>query len=282
MDTYRDGAAPHGGGEWSGTVGDLERALFDAFPRAWAEEWDRPGLLVGDPRARVGNVAFALDATREAVRAAAARGANVLVTHHPAYLEPPSPLVPCGDAASLASMCVWEAVARGVSLVAMHTNLDRSPLATSRLPSMLGLAASCGVESGRDAASGRLGSVADLPAPAALGSFSRACLRAFGRVGQVFGDPAQTVSRVAFFTGSLGGCGADALRVGADAVVCGECGYHRALDLTARGCAVILLGHDVSELPLVGVLAERAVEAGVPRGRCVVLDEGERWHSVLG
>ncbi len=265
---------------WSGAVADLERLLFEAFPREWAEPWDRPGLLVGDPGARVGRIAFALDATRESVRAAAECGANVLVTHHPAYLEPPSPLVPRGEAASLASTCVWEAVARGVSLVAMHTNLDRSPLATALLPSLLGLAPACGIESGRDPSQGRLGSVACLPTPESLGDLAGDCLRVFGRVGQVFGNPGQTVSRVAFFTGSLGDSGSDALRAGADAVVCGECGYHRALDLTERGCAVILLGHDVSELPLVGVLMERVVDAGVPLTRCVALDEGERWFSV--
>ena len=68
------------------TVGELEQALLELFPASDAESWDRTGLLVGDPRAVISGVAVALDATPRAVRAAQHIGANVLVTHHPAFL----------------------------------------------------------------------------------------------------------------------------------------------------------------------------------------------------
>lgn len=264
------------------TAGAVERALFDAYPRAWAEPWDRPGLMVGDPLARADKVAVALDATAATVRAAAARGASVLVTHHPVCLEMPARVAPEASGAPLAAACIWEAVARGVACIAMHTNLDRSADATGRLPGMLGLEAQCGLEAGRAPGDGRLGSVADLGEPCALGELARRCREVFGRVAQVYGDPAQRVARAAFFTGSLGGCGEDALAAQADVVVCGECGYHRALDLVGRGCAVIILGHDASELPLVDVLAERLVAAGVPAQDVVHVDAGPAWFPVAG
>ena len=64
------------------------------MPAADAEDWDRTGMTVGDPARLVEKVAVALDPTPEAVREAAARGANVLVTHHPAYLEAPEAFGP--------------------------------------------------------------------------------------------------------------------------------------------------------------------------------------------
>lgn len=260
------------------TVADVEQALFDAYPRAWAESWDRVGLTVGDPKANVTAVAFALDATPASVRAAQDVGANVLVAHHPVCLEMPRSIRPHEGGGTLPAACIWEAVSRGVAVISMHTNLDRSADATAQLPALLGLEARCGIERGRSVEEGRLGSIARLEVPEALDAFAERCRAAYGRVAQVYGDPVQSIERTAFFTGSLGDSGKNALAEHADVVVCGECGYHRALDLIDRGCAVIILGHDASELPLVDVLQRRLVSWGLPAERCIKLDEAPAWH----
>lgn len=261
------------------TVGELVELLLERFPRCQAEDWDRVGLLAGDPVRPVTKVALALDATAAAVLQAQTLGANVLLTHHPAFLEPPAPVSPMGDGVPAASGCLWEAVHRDVALVAMHTNLDRSVDACLRLPHMLGLAGRPGVERGREDGTGALGSLASMP-PLSLDAFARRCRDVFGRVAQVYGTPSQTLERPAFFTGSLGKMGEDALAAGADAVVCGECGYHRALDLVQAGCAVIILGHDASELPLVDVLESTLVRAGFPRELLVRAGGGDAWYSL--
>ena len=81
------------------SVGALEAALFRAFPKEDVEDWDRAGLTVGDPSRQVTRVAVALDPTVAAIHEAASRGANVLVTHHPAFLDPPSEFKPGPSAA---------------------------------------------------------------------------------------------------------------------------------------------------------------------------------------
>lgn len=266
--------------DWPCTVGALERVLLDVFPVAWAESWDHVGLSVGNPLARVEKVAVALDATADNVARAVEAGANVLVTHHPVCLDMPRSIAPRSSGAPLASACLWEAVSLGVACIAMHTNLDRSPRATGRLPRMLGLDPRCGIELGRDDRSGRLGSVADLGEGVRLDELAQRCRAAFGRVAQVYGNGSSLVHRAAFFTGSLGSCGEDALAAGADVVVCGECGYHRALDLLERGCAVIIVGHDASEAPLADLLSEELAACGVPEGFCVRLDDPRAWHEL--
>ena len=70
------------------TVGELERLLDERFPFAWAEPWDRVGLLVGDPSVAVGRVFVTLDPSVASIEAARSHDANVIVSHHPAFLDP--------------------------------------------------------------------------------------------------------------------------------------------------------------------------------------------------
>jgi putative NIF3 family GTP cyclohydrolase 1 type 2 len=117
-------------------IGDIDRAIAKRFPLEWAEEWDRVGLLAGDPDREVTGVVLALDPTREAIAEAARLGANVLVTHHPACLESPRWLTPGRGSAGV----LFAAMDAKVALVNAHTNLDRAPAAGHLLPDALGLA----------------------------------------------------------------------------------------------------------------------------------------------
>jgi putative NIF3 family GTP cyclohydrolase 1 type 2 len=111
------------------------RALEHAFPTQWAEDWDRVGLLAGDPDREITGVTVALDASMPALTSAAAAGDNLLVTHHPAFLKAPERLAPGDGAAGV----VFEAVRSGVALANAHTNLDRAPRAGTLIPERLGL-----------------------------------------------------------------------------------------------------------------------------------------------
>lgn len=65
--------------------------------------------------------------------------------------------------------------------------------------------------------------------------------------------------------------------MGADCLVCGEVKYHEALDLAGAGLAVVELGHDVSELPLVAVLADALARVGVAQDAIAVIDQSGNW-----
>lgn len=116
-------------------VSDIERAVARAFPPEWAEEWDRVGLLAGDPQREVTGVTVALDPSPGALASAIASGDNVLLTHHPAFLKTPQWLTPGPGPSGV----VFTALESGVALVNAHTNLDRAPAAGTLLPSRLGL-----------------------------------------------------------------------------------------------------------------------------------------------
>jgi putative NIF3 family GTP cyclohydrolase 1 type 2 len=117
------------------TVASVEAAIAKRFPVARAEAWDRVGLLVGDPEREVRAVALALDPTRAAIAEAREAGANLLVTHHPAFLEPAAAIRPGPGPGGV----IFSALDSGVALVNAHTNLDRDEQAQSLIPSRLGL-----------------------------------------------------------------------------------------------------------------------------------------------
>ena len=104
------------------TVGDVARHVLEAFPEQWAEGWDNVGLVLGDASQAVRGVLVTLDPTPAVIRRAAATRWNLVVTHHPPFLEPPSPLAAPG-ARGIAAL----AQSLGVSIVSAHTNLDRAP-----------------------------------------------------------------------------------------------------------------------------------------------------------
>ena len=247
-------------------VRDLERLVFEWFPRQLAESWDRPGLSVGDPTEEVACIACALDPTPTNVRAAASLGANVLLTHHP------FPMTPEARTSSQGGAAAYEAARLGVSLIAMHTNLDRSEEALDLAASLIGLP-----RVGRLVEPDGYGALLDAEGMT-LGELAERVALALGASATVWGDEGMSLGRVAYCSGSLGSLGMQATRRGVDCVIAGEAGYHRALELSECGVAAILVGHDASELPYAGLLARTAREVA-PDTRIHILDEDLRWHA---
>ncbi len=263
------------------SVGALEKALLRMFPKEDAEEWDRTGISVGDPSRQVTRVAVALDPTVEAIGEAASRGANVLVTHHPAFLNPPDKFMPGASAAVSSGAVVWAAIESGVAVMSFHTCLDASPLAARMLPDALSLDWSgCVLEpcpTGPDRGYGQLCQVRKGDAPMTLEKLAARCTSVFAQVPRVWGDFDREVKSVVTFTGSCGGVIPACLREHVDCLVCGEVKYHAALDAAAAGLSIIDLGHDTTELPYTGVLADAVADAGVSADYIEVIDQSGNW-----
>lgn len=271
------------------TVSQLESALFAAFPRSDAEAWDLPGLSVGDPAAQVGRVAFNLDQSVEAVLQAAANGCNVLVTHHPPFIKDgPSSFGPAAaDFLPGPGRMVYEAARLGVSVIAMHTNADRSTAVRRRFSQIIGLPCIGSFEHFQDpsrkpdaAGFGAVfaagdGSCTDLGGLAAL------MLGCFGGAPRVWGDAGRSIRRFAFLNGSWSDPGLQLTchDAGIDCIVVGETRYHMCADVQPA-LSVIELGHDRSELPIVDVLADAALAAGIDAADICKLDCSSRnWWS---
>ena len=102
------------------TVRDIVRQLDAWAPPGQKADFDRVGLQVGDPEARVEGVLVALDLTPAVVDEAVERGAGLVVTHHPLLFKPVGRVTADDAVGGL----VWRLARANVAFCAVHTNLD--------------------------------------------------------------------------------------------------------------------------------------------------------------
>lgn len=262
------------------SIGQLEHRLLERFPASDAESWDRMGLISGDPTRLVTGVMVALDPTLEAVFAARDAGADVLLTHHPVFLDPPAAFSPPDGPALLAGAVLWEAIAGGVALMNIHTALDASEEASKLLPSLLSLDAHqvlLPLEGDPRKGYGRVCSVRAADRPLGLEQLAARCVSVFSSTPRVWGPASRDIDTVAVVNGAAGRAPEVCLAEGIPCLICGEVRYHSALEAAQRGLAIIEVGHDVSELPLCALLAQAAVEAGVPADAVSIFDQTGNW-----
>lgn len=127
------------------TLGGIIDALERFAPLAWQEEYDNSGLQVGlfdeagmqlGCEAVITGVLVCLDITEAVIDEAAARGCNLVVSHHPLIFRP----LKAVTGAAFQQRCVAKALRLGIALYAAHTNLDNAPSGVSwEMASRLGL-----------------------------------------------------------------------------------------------------------------------------------------------
>jgi dinuclear metal center YbgI/SA1388 family protein len=251
------------------TVGELVAHLDVMVPFAWAAEWDRVGLLAGGAETMVRSVLVAVDPSRAAIARAQELGANVLLTHHPAFLDPLDTVVAGTGPAGL----VFEALRTGVALVNCHTNMDRAPAGADALPTLLGLETLSPLEpEGEDVARPRAGRICTTGGTT-LSDLSVLVGERLSVRPRVWGEAGRRLERVAVAPGSGRSFVAAALAAGCDALVTGELRYHEAHGALEAGMSVIEAGHDATEWPLTSALAAIAATAPGLDTTAVVLDE---------
>ena len=210
-------------------------------PEMMACSWDNPGLLAGRFEKEVKKIYLALDATDQVILAAAAAGADMLITHHPLIFKAVKK-VNDGDFIGRRLVALLQA---DISYYAMHTNYDvrgMAALACERLgmPDSLVLEVTRVSEDGTEEGIGR---IADLD-PVTLCSLCERVKKAFGLdTVRLFGDQTQMIRRAAICPGSGKSVIGQALKKGADVLITGDIGHHEGIDAMAEGMAVIDAGH---------------------------------------
>jgi dinuclear metal center YbgI/SA1388 family protein len=101
-------------------IGAICNYLESLAPRSWQESYDNSGLIVGDPEEEVKGVLVALDCIEAVVDEAIARGANLVVAHHPIVFKGLKQL----NGKNYVERTVLKAIRHGVALYAIHTNFD--------------------------------------------------------------------------------------------------------------------------------------------------------------
>jgi dinuclear metal center YbgI/SA1388 family protein len=237
------------------TVADLVAALDGRFPPAWAESWDRVGLVLGEPDAPVRTVLFAVDCVPETVEEALAAGADLIVTHHPLLLHGVSSVAPT----TYKGRIVHRLIRSDVALYTAHTNADTAnPGVSDALADRLGLtdlrplqpAAPGGAAEGGGRGLGRIGR---LPASLTLAELTAYAADVLPRTAwgvRAAGDPDRLIATMAVSGGAGDGFLTAATRAGVDAYLTADLRHHPASEhLAAGGPALLDVAHWASERP---------------------------------
>ncbi len=238
------------------TVATAVATLDDRYPPAWAEDWDRVGLVVGDPSAVVTRVLCVVDCVPETVAEALSAGADLIVAHHPLLMRGVTSVA----TTSYKGRIVHDLVKNDVALFTAHTNADvASPGVSDALAARLGLLDLRPlVPVVSDAARGT-GRIGRLPVPrplSALTAQAAAVLPPTAWGVRAAGDPDRVIETVAVCGGAGDSFLAAAAAAGVDAYLTADLRHHPASEAVAGGGPALLdAAHWATERPWLDDLA---------------------------
>jgi dinuclear metal center YbgI/SA1388 family protein len=233
-------------------IGRVVAAIEARYPPATAEEWDRVGLVVGDPSAPVETVLLAVDCVPATVAEAASLGAQMLVVHHPLLLRGVHTVATSTTKGAL----VHAMIRSGIALYTAHTNADvAAPGVGDALAARLGLHTVTPLSP-----SPHPGRVGVLESPLSLRSLAAQVERLLPgtAVGvRAAGDPERMVTTLAVVGGAGDAFLADATAAGVDAFLTSDLRHHPASEhIGGGGPALLDAPHWATERPWLDVLAE--------------------------
>ena len=103
-------------------IKDIAQLIENYAPLKLQAEYDNSGMQLGFPGDEVRGVLVCVDVTPGVVDEAAAKGANLIISHHPVLFQPVKSVV-AGD---YTADILLKAAAARVSIYSAHTNLDRA------------------------------------------------------------------------------------------------------------------------------------------------------------
>lgn len=224
--------------------------LLASFERLWpkdsAEEWDRPGLMVGNPSQEVNKVLLAVDVTAEVIDQAIQIGCQLVLTHHPLMLRGVHEL---GEL-TLKGNLVAKAIKSGLAIFSAHTNAD---IAQGGVSQSLAQAIELRNLSPLDSVSGH-GIVGDID-EIKLIDFARKISKAIPATAQgirVAGDSEKLITRVGLVAGAGDSFLGLASQAGIDLFITSDLRHHPAQDFIEQsklteGPALIDIAHWAAE-----------------------------------
>ncbi|MFM7808698.1 MAG: Nif3-like dinuclear metal center hexameric protein [Planctomycetota bacterium] len=101
-------------------IGELALALEAVAPSRLAADWDKVGLLVGDPSRPLKRALLCIDLTEETLAEAVRLNCQAIVAYHPPIFEPIARLTAWEPRGALLLRCIEH----GIALLSPHTALD--------------------------------------------------------------------------------------------------------------------------------------------------------------
>lgn len=108
-------------------IRDIIQAIEEKAPLSLQESYDNAGMQVGDSNAEATSALLCLDVTEDILDEAIARGANLIISHHPLIFRGLKRLV----GATPVERIVAKAIKHGIAIYSAHTNMDSAECGVS-------------------------------------------------------------------------------------------------------------------------------------------------------
>ncbi len=230
---------------------DIIGMLNEIAPIQYSENWDNPGLLVGDEDQEIKTVYIALDATSDVIDAAKKAKADLLLTHHPLIFRPINRV----SSDSHVGRRVMKLLSDKIALFAMHTDFDVTQMGIEAA-SMLELIEVKVLEPTLSEDIG-LGAMGYLKEDLSLRDLAEKVKKDLDvPFVKVYGDTEDTIVKVAVLPGS-GSSGIDtAAAEGCDVLITGDISHHDGTDALEKGINIIDAGHFGIEKLFIGFMSQ--------------------------
>jgi dinuclear metal center YbgI/SA1388 family protein len=219
---------------------DVITLLNSIAPFDLAEKWDNVGLLVGDTDQEIRKTIVSLDPGFDVISRAKEEGCNLIITHHPLFVEP----IKCLNLKNATALKASMLLKADISLVAMHTNLDTAEGGVADV-----LALALGLSDIESRGLFRTGTID----PTSLAAWVKTLPFKNPRIT----DTGRLARCIAASPGSGMSLWREAKEAGCDTIVTGDVKYHAAIEAFETGLNVVDLGHYATESIIVRPLAER-------------------------
>ena len=230
------------------TVREIFDKLCEYAPPELQEAYDNAGFLLGRGSAEVDTALLSLDVTSEVADEAAARGAQLIISHHPLIWDAMKSVT---DHQPQQEKLLRLAEHR-IAVISMHTNLDIAEGGVNDvLLSLLGAKNEGSFDTEK---CGRMGTL-DRPMP--LASFLAICKEKLATRGLRYYDAGRSVERIGVLGGAGGSNMIEAWQAGCDTYVTADVKYSVFLQARELGINLIDGDHFCTENPIMETLRAR-------------------------
>lgn len=233
------------------TLAEVVGVAHELWPLAGAEEWDAPGLIVGDSAAEVKRVLLVVDAVAVTIAEALERDVDLVIAHHPLLLRGITTVAEDRYKGSI----IAQLIRGNCALLAAHTNADVVQNGVSDvIAQALTLKKVSPIRAGSDESVG-IGRVGELPKPTTLGALARTLADLLPPTAtgiRVAGEYDQEVRSVALCGGAGDSLLAEPAVRASDVYITSDLRHHPASEsreqaLLGSGPALIDVSHWASE-----------------------------------
>lgn len=252
---------------------DIYNILDNYAPFSLQESYDKSGLLVGDADREVSRILLTLDITTPVVEEAAARGADLIVSHHPVIWDPLRSITPAHP--------VWHMILHDIGAICTHTCLD---IAEGGLNDYIGQMMAGVIAMEKEPkplaylSGGRtLGRTAELTSQTDAETLAKQLSEVFGCSSLRYykGKNAGSIKKIAWCSGSGGEFLADAAAAGADVLITGDCKHSVWAEAQNRDLTLFDCGHFETEVPVIPLLSE-IIGDSAPDMELLVSEQGTK------